>query len=248
MSNLQTLKVELKKRALDFRSANGLGTIEPIYLKSLLIKLNVITMFRPLSEKLSGVAVKSDMNRFILINSSNQLGKQHFTLAHELYHLFVQENFSFQKCFTGLFIGQKDEEEKKADLFAAHLLMPEDGILKLIPDFELEKGKVSLSTVFKLQNYYSVSFSALVYRLKDLGYVSKDFADSMKGRIIRDSVNLGFGDQLFKSNTNAGLTIGNYGSLANDKLRTGLIGESKFFELMNAIGVDILSDNGSVDE
>jgi len=247
MSIIKTLKAEIKKKTSSFRSINGLVGTEAIHLKSLLLKLNVITLFRPLSEGLSGVAVKSENLKFMLVNSNHQIGKQHFTIAHELYHLFEQENFTFQKCVTGLFSGQKDIEEKRADLFAVNLLMPEDGIYDLIPESEIKSQQVSLPTVYRIQNYYSVSFAATRFRLEELGFLKQGFGEEMKGRIISESVNLGFGKNLFQPG-NEGVVIGDYGVKAQSKFKGGQIGESLYFEMMNAIGVDILQTKNLVDE
>ncbi len=54
----------------------------------------------------------------MLINTTQSLGKQHFTIGHGLYHLFIQENFSSQTCQTGMF-NKKEVEEYRADWFAA---------------------------------------------------------------------------------------------------------------------------------
>ena len=50
----------LEKQAVAFRSDNGLNNADPIRLKSLLQKLNVITVFVPLSENFSGMALKAN--------------------------------------------------------------------------------------------------------------------------------------------------------------------------------------------
>mgnify|MGYP001635949196 FL=1 len=44
----------IEKQVSEFRSDNGLSLSEPIALKSLLLKLNILTIFRPLSENFSG--------------------------------------------------------------------------------------------------------------------------------------------------------------------------------------------------
>src|SRR5689334_3826364 len=97
----------LEKAALQFRSDCGINNKDAIRLKSLLQKLNVITIFKPLTDDFSGMAlktkVKDEFIRFALINSKQSLGKQHFTICHELYHLFIQKDFNSRVCKTGLF-------------------------------------------------------------------------------------------------------------------------------------------------
>ena len=81
-------KFVIEKQVSEFRSDNGLSLSEPIALKSLLLKLNILTIFRPLSENFSGMCLKDKSgHRFMLVNSNQSQGRQHFTIAHELYHL-----------------------------------------------------------------------------------------------------------------------------------------------------------------
>ncbi|MFG6389418.1 ImmA/IrrE family metallo-endopeptidase, partial [Muribaculum sp.] len=71
-----------------FRQMTGLSDSEAVNLKSLLFKLNVLTIYRPLSDDFSGMSLKSDDRRFMLVNSNHPRCRQHFTIAHELYHLY----------------------------------------------------------------------------------------------------------------------------------------------------------------
>src|SRR5690606_844105 len=99
----------LEKKAYEFRKNAGLSSEDPIRLKSLLTKLNVLTVYKPLSDRFSGMALKVGDNRFILVNANHSLGKQHFTICHELYHLFIQENFTSMVCDTGRFDSSSGE-------------------------------------------------------------------------------------------------------------------------------------------
>ncbi len=178
----KALKLEIEEKAVNFRNENGYSADTPIQLSSLLLKKNVITVFKPLSEKLSGMAIKAPGHiRFMLINRKQIIGRQHFTIGHELYHLFVQEKFNAQKCITGLFDGQTDIEEIKADYFAACLLLPENGIKQLVPpDERPRKNLISDATVFKIQQYYRLSVNAVIYRLIELGFADRTYYEKYK--------------------------------------------------------------------
>ena len=103
------LQLEIEEKSVELRSKNGYGGTEPIILSSLLLKNNVITLFQPLSSGLAGMSIKASEDlRFMLINQKHIVGKQHFTIAHEIYHLFIQEKFESQRCITGLFDKQTD--------------------------------------------------------------------------------------------------------------------------------------------
>ena len=148
-------ELEIEKKAIFFRQQNGFSGSEPIRLKSLLLKNDVLALFKPLTGSFSGMAIKVADFRFMMINCQQNIGKQHFTIGHELYHLFIQENFKSQKCNTGIF-DNKDPEEYRADLFAAFLLLPEEGIKQMIPEEELRRGcNISLQTILKIEHFYS---------------------------------------------------------------------------------------------
>lgn len=228
---------EISINAFDFRNNHLLGEIEPINCKSLLLKLNTLTLYRPLSEKFSGMCLKKDNLTFMLINSSHSRGKQHFTIAHELYHLFYQDEFKPHLCNPGNTQGV-DVNEKKADAFAAELLMPEMGIKKMIPFEELNTKSISISTVLKLENYFSVSHIAMVHRLFTLGYIKNQQFDMLINlKIKQTALEYGFGLSLYEKG-NEGVVIGDYGVIAKQLFSENKISESHYYELMNVIGID----------
>lgn len=238
MNKNELLRLELKEKASGFRRKFGYSETDPIYLKSLLLGNNVITVFANLGSKLSGMALKIGENRFMLVNHEQVLGRQHFTIAHELYHLYVQENFTSRKCVTGLFNKQIDIEEKKADLFAANLLLPETGILNFIPASE-RGGKISEATVFKIQQYYSVSVKAVIFRLFELKMVGQEYFDLYSSGLTAKAHRLGYDSRLFKKG-NENLVVGDYAELANELFDSGKISESLYYEFLNSIHIDPL--------
>ncbi|MDP4273624.1 MAG: ImmA/IrrE family metallo-endopeptidase [Bacteroidota bacterium] len=242
MKKNSLLWIEIGEKASTFRSENGYGPTDPILLNSLLLKKNIITLFKPLTEKFSGMAIKASEDlHFILINQNHTLGKQHFTIGHEIYHLFVQENFISQRCNTGLFDQQKDNEEKKADFFAACLLMPENGIIQLIPNAERQKKNlISDETLFRIQQYYGLSVNAVIYRLCELKYIDSSYFDKYNSGKILLAKKLGFDDKLYKPG-NFNKVIGDYGSLVNRLYQNKKISESYYLELLNAINIDPFS-------
>lgn len=226
----------LEKKAIEFRKSAGLSDTDPIRFKSLLSKLNVITVFRDLSADFSGMALKVNEDRFILINSSHSLGKQHFTICHELYHLFVQENFSSMICNVGKF-DSSSGEEYNADRFASILLIPESAIKELIPDKELSKDKIQLKTILKLEHYFSCSRAALLYRLKTLNLITSKSYDEYCINVKSNAVKYGYPIDLYQSG-NKDLTIGNYGELTRELYDKELISESHYISLLYDLGMN----------
>ena len=108
----------IEQMVVKFRQDVGLGNTDAINLKSLLLKLKVVSIFRPLSDDFCGMSLKdSSSHRFMLINSNHSKGRQHFTIAHELFHLFIEENPKPHKCT--LSNGSKNPIEQQANMFAS---------------------------------------------------------------------------------------------------------------------------------
>lgn len=237
------MRLVFKKAATLFRESRGISSTEPLNLKSLLLKLNVVTYFEPLSNQFSGMAIKtSDDRRFMLVNTNKSKGHQHFTICHELYHLFEQKDFNSMMCITGKFLKKLDVQEYYADLFAANLLLPEDGILELIPNEQLAKDKVQIDVVLKIEQYYQCSRAALLYRLREMDLLSIDGSENYKKDVTRNAVSHGYDAGLYKADHDISL-IGDYGNLAKKLFDSEKISESHYLKLMGDIGVDILNED-----
>ena len=227
----------LEKKANHFRKQAELSSDDPIRIKSLLTRLNVLTVFKPLSDEFSGMALKVGESRFILVNANHSVGKQHFTIAHELYHLFVQENFTSMVCATGRY-DHASGEEYNADRFASLLLLPETAIKSIIPEKQLGRDKIELETVLELEHYFSCSRSALLYRLKELKLITSVGYDRFKDNVISSAVKYGFPTDLYRAG-NDGITIGNYGVLARRLYDKELISESHYVSLLYDLGMNM---------
>lgn len=224
----------LEKKANDFRQHIGVGAQAAMHLKSVLTKLNVITIFKPLGDNLSGMAVKlidnGDALRFILVNSNKSIGKQHFTICHELYHLYIQENFKSQTCITGMF-DRNDKEEYNADWFAAFLLLPESGIKSLIPDNEIGKNKLKLNTILKIEHYFGASRAALLVRLQHLKLITTDYSERFKVSIKNNALINGYLTGLYEEG-NHNQFIGDYGTIATGLFMDGKLSENQYHQLL----------------
>ena len=126
----------------------------------------------------SGMSLKIDDEKFMLLNSIHPIGRQHFTICHELYHLFIQKNFEHIICDDNADPKEK-AEETNADIFAANLILPRDGLLKLIPDEELKKDRVSIKTILEIEQYYSCSHRAMIRRLVGLELLSEKKSEEL---------------------------------------------------------------------
>lgn len=221
--------------ARKFRTDNGYSTSEPIIIKTLLMKLRILTMFRPLSENAYGLSTRSSdkEDKFILVNSGSSRGRQHFTVAHELYHLYIDEN---PRPHINRKDVKKDRSETMADAFASSLLMPIEGVIKVIPNEEIINRSVSLATVFSLEQYFRVSHQSMLYRLKRLGYISEDTLQSMLSIKIREvAPQYGIFDMSLYDKGNDSVMLSDYGIRAKILFDKDKISESHYNQLMKLI-------------
>lgn len=218
-----------------FRQTAGLSDTEAVNLKSLLLKLNVLTIYRPLSDKFSGMSLRSGERRFMLVNSNQPKCRQHFTIAHELYHLFLDPNPMPHNCSTE---GNKNDTEQCADAFAQMFLMPADGVRQMIPDSELMAGQVSLASVLRIEHYFSVSHAAVLNRLFDLRLISRKERDRyLQYPVKKTAREYGYDTALYEPG-NENLVIGNFGEKARILFEEEKISEGHYIELLHKIGIN----------
>ncbi|MBO7134568.1 MAG: ImmA/IrrE family metallo-endopeptidase [Bacteroidales bacterium] len=208
---------------------------EPLNAKTALRQLNIMAVFSPMSDKIFGLSIVSPdrKNRFMLVNSNITRGAQHFTVAHELYHLYFDENPQPHFCsqpFT-------DPAERSANMFASALLMPKDGIIMNIPAEELKNKEVGIDTVIRLEHLYGISHKTMVVRLKELHIIKPDYADMLASLVVtREAALRGFGSELYQRGDGKRLVIGDFGAKARKLFEEERISEGHYIELLNLIG------------
>lgn len=217
--------------AQKFRSEHGLSMTEPISTKTVLRKLGILTMYRPLSEKSFGISAKSESGRmFMMVNCNSTRGRQHFTIAHELYHLLYDDSPEPHMC-GGVAIGV----EKDANLFASALLMPREGLLKMVSDEEVKSRKVKLATVLRMEQFFGVSRNTLLLRLKDIGLITESYMNELKSVPVKESaMQYGYNLSLYEAG-NKGIVIGDFGEKARLLFESGRISEGHYYELLSMI-------------
>ena len=225
----------VESQVAKFRQMVGLSDTEPVNLKSLLLKLNVLTVYRPLSNKFAGMSLKSGESRFMLINSNNPVCRQHFTIAHELYHLYFDSN---PMPHNSLVDGVKNDIEQCADAFALRLLMPADGVRQIIPEEELRIGRVSIASVLRIEQYFLVSHAAALNRLYDLHLIERDGRELfMKYPVKKTAREYGYNTDLYEQG-NENLVIGDFGEKARKLFEADKISEGHYLELLHKIGIN----------
>ncbi len=175
LNSLEKVQVQLKKyscfsledaeiSADEFRKDNHLSLKQPIFdLMNTLENLGIVIIeidninnkfndFDGANEIIDGIPF------IILLNNISDGARQRFTIAHELGHMVldIKEN--------------QMNEEKACDRFASSLLMPS---LAVINEFGKSRSSLNFYEFNAFKNEYKVSYSSIIYRLRDLNIISE---------------------------------------------------------------------------
>lgn len=230
----------IKKQAVLFRENVGFKRFEKLKFHEILEKKKILTVFLPGGNEssISGMALKTNNHRFMMVNSDHSIGRQNFTICHELYHLFEQDDFVSETSKAGMF-DKKDKIEYAADLFAMYLMLPEDKIYAEIPENELEEKNISLHTLFHLEKFFQCSHKALIYRLFNLGIIDKIKYEELKQiNISEKCIELGFDYSLYRKG-NENKVIGDYKKLLEEAFENEKISESHYISLLQDIFIEV---------
>ena len=175
MNNIDTDNIRLKKyscndlesvekAADDFRNYIKISNKQPISdLINVLENLGIIIIqiknpdnrfddFDGLSEIVNNIPV------IVLLDGIKDGARQRFTIAHELGHLILNIN------------NNELDEERICNRFASALLMPKEAIIN---EFGYSRGNINFFELTAFKNEFKVSYTAIVYRLKDLNIISE---------------------------------------------------------------------------
>lgn len=225
-------KMALSNKARDLRERLGEDADSPLDIFAIVQNIEDLTLvFYPLSKNISGACYKGEDSKLILINSNMSVGRQKFSLAHELFHIYYDDDEMATRVSLSE-IGSGDRKEREADQFASYFLIPQYALKKIISN-KMNK-KLSLDEVIKLEQYYGVSHQAMLYRLLDENFISKDERDSMQSGIITKAARLGYDTRLYypSSEEEKIHCYGYYINRAENLLEEDLISIGKYEELL----------------
>lgn len=225
-------KLELSAKAQELRELLGEDANSPVDIFSLVSQIEELTLvFYPLGENISGMCVRDNEIRLIAINSTMSYGRQRFSLAHELYHLYFDDESGFNVCSVKL--DPKSENEKCADQFASYFLAPYKSLRSVINKVT-EKGSISMQHVISLEQYFGMSHMAMFWRLVSEGYLSQDQFDDYRYGVISAARNLGYDDKLYKPTPvdSQRRTYGYYLKQVEELRKKDLVSSGKIDELL----------------
>lgn len=226
-------KYELSKKAVHIRKLWGEDDTSPIDIFRLaLTSLPKLTLvFYPMGDNISGMCVRRSEDTVIGINSGMSLGRQRFSMAHELYHHYYGEDTT-TLCAKNIGTGQN--EERNADQFASFFLIPPNGLVSALESLLSGKNALTVADVVALEQRFGVSRQAMLFRLVDEGVLSRPEAETMKSNVRLSALSCGYDDALYNPSPEGKqhATYGHYIRQAEELLGKELISEGKFEELL----------------
>ncbi len=136
----------------------------PVDIEKILQELNIKLRYEDFV-KVDGIALKSPKLGIIVVNRNFPVTRQRFTIAHELGHIVMPHRAKYYICYQ----GRNKLVERRANRFAAELLMPEPMVRKLWE-------KYSTNPEFRVDvvaGILKVSKPALFARLREIGLMGR---------------------------------------------------------------------------
>lgn len=147
----------------------------PKIMKEIGDELGVLIVDIPMNDSDFGaVFLDTGYSKYLLLNSNQPRNKMYFSFCHDIYHIlngspdYINEKreVHFNQDYTS------NDNESKANLFAANLLMPEIEFKKMYALYKADDECIE-RIVVKLMNYFSSPFVAVLIRLYELGILDK---------------------------------------------------------------------------
>ncbi|MBC5765118.1 ImmA/IrrE family metallo-endopeptidase [Ramlibacter albus] len=136
--------------------------------------LDTVVLYVDAIPGVSGAACRVGALNTILVNRNEPPGRRAFDLAHEFFHLLTWHSMPPHHIDEA---GRGDYKYKRieqlADNFAAGLLMPAATIQQIVEHHPLPKEAELAAWIAAAARYMSVSPQAMLWRLVNLGHVSK---------------------------------------------------------------------------
>lgn len=229
----------IEEEANNLRDKFFLGNRLPVDLEGLLIKQGILTVFTKMSADFSGMCLKYDKDTsFILVNSDIVLGRQNFTIAHELYHLFVQDDNEF-KVHSCNDLNPQSPIERHANTFASYFLLPRAGVVEVMQRIECNKKTVNAAHIIMMCDYFGVSYKAMLVRVNKILGLPQDRFDLLNAvQPILTAIGFSLNTEVFEKPKVKEKVIGDYSSKAQALYESGLISKGHLIELLSDIKLD----------
>lgn len=159
---------DAERIAEEVRDTLQLGDVPSKSLRENLESRWGVKMFEELMDNGSGATAKGDFGAAILENAAEPPKRRAFSLAHELFHLLTWGE-SAEPC-GGASAESSQRREKKANAFAAALLMPREVVSRKLSGLKI----MQLSDLLPVAGAMSVSTPALAWRCVSLKILARE--------------------------------------------------------------------------
>ena len=124
----------------------------------------------PLPSRIAGMfAFDAQLGGCIALNRAHPAGRRLWTLAHEFWHFLCDRYRADVYTLSGATPRRQSENERLADAFAAHFLMPAGGLRRRFYEIKASKSDgITPADLLHLARHYGVTFQALTLRLEEL--------------------------------------------------------------------------------
>ncbi len=188
VNNLPNIPIDLRRfrcedayeLAESFRREMSLGDFPASQLINVLEEFYNVKFIIDDECNASAASSRSHKGLFTLINGKNVESRQHFSIAHELFHLLTWNEELLLLVKNSEKLHKKNEQ--LADAFAAGLLIPQE---KLRAEIARICGKNSITSadVMVLAEQFRVSGLALLYRARNLELISQNRLEEIKHQL-----------------------------------------------------------------
>ena len=198
---------------------------------------NLTVMWMPLNKEICGCCSKNEKDYLIILNSRHNTGKQNFTFAHELYHLFFDDKDSWTIC------GKSDntEVELKANAFAYNLLIPEYSLYSYFKSNKITAWKEK--DIILCAKEFNVDFETLLNKIENSLINYEIDLENKESNLVKIVKSMGIENELFEPTIESKdyYTLGSYIPLITESYEKKHIGNSKKEELLlSAFRYDIV--------
>lgn len=239
---------EIEEKVEEFYNIIGIKGDMTKLIKEIGHKLKILVIQIPMRmETIGAVSYKTSFSKYILLNSNQPSCKMYFYFYHEIYHVLngttnivnEQKEVHFNEDYF------YDDNECKANLFAANILMPKiefKNIYKIYKEDETDLKVI----IFKLMNYFDAPYVAVLLRLFELKLLvnvkgMEKYLEYSECDLFNEFNKNGISDEILKP-TLSNDSVFLYNRLENDSrnlIDKGLLGEIKYKRIIERIKIFI---------
>lgn len=166
------------------------------------------------------------------------MGRQNFTVAHELYHLFIQDPKSFEvhSCDIN---NPQSAIERHANSFASYFLLPSSGVIDVMQRIGCNKSSINPAHIITMCGYFGVSYHAMLIRVNKILRLHDERFDELKTiQPVAYAQSCGLKTDVFSVPRRDNIIVGDYAAKAQSLYDSGKISKGHLIELMSDISFD----------